>query len=337
MHVTVSLETASSPTATVQWTVVRARGADEAVASGRSWSGMLLPGNVRRRRAAARHATKAARVNLEEELGRLYGLPLAEFTPGRRALAGALRRAGERDAADRVQGLRKPSISAWTVNQLARKERLQVRSLLTAGERLRKAQEELLRGGNRDELQEASARQREVVRALLGSAAEVLHSAGHPATDATLERVRGTLSSAAGDEEGTRLVQEGRLSEDLDPSGFGPPMLGTGAGRGPSRGAKSVSARRKSRPAPGASRREDGVARKRRIEEAKQEVDELRAEVSERRTHVSRARTEARRAERAAEAAKGAAEKEEKQLEQLTARLEAAKEALARARSGSRR
>jgi hypothetical protein len=317
-------------------TVVRARGADEAVASGRSWSGMLLPGNVRRRRAAARHATKAARVNLEEELDRLYGLPLAEFTPGRNALAGALRRAGERDAADRVQGLRKPSISAWTVNQLARKERLQVRSLLTAGERLRKAQEELLRGGNRDELQEASARQREVVRALLKSAAEVLHSAGHPATDSTLERIRGTLSSAAGDE-GTRLVQEGRLTEDLDPSGFGPPMLGTGAGSRPSRGAKSVSARGKSRPAPGGSRREDGAARKRRIEEAKQEVDELRAEVSERRTHVSRARTEARRAERAAEAAKGAAEKEEKQLEQLTARLEAAKEALARARSGSRR
>lgn len=277
---------------------------------------------------------KAARVNLEEELDGLYGLPLAEFTPRRNALAGELRKAGDREGAERMQGLRKPSMSAWTVNQLARKRRLQMRSLLTAGERLRKAQEQLLRGGDPDELKEASERQREVVAALLESAAEVLDSAGHPATDATLERIRGTLISAAGDEERKRLVQQGRLTEDLDPTGFGPAMLGTGAGRRPPGRAASAPARGKRTTVPRESQRREETARKRRIEDAKGEVDQLRAEVSEQRARASRAKTEAGSAERAAEAAKKAAEKEEKELEQLTARLEAAQDALKRARSG---
>jgi hypothetical protein len=272
-------------------------------------------------------------VNVEDEVDRLYGLPLEEFTTRRNSLARELREAGEREAGDRVKTLPKPSISAWVVNQLARRERLQMRSLLTAGERLRKAQEELLRGGTRDELQEAFERQREVVGALLESATEVLRSAGHPATDATLERVRGTLTSAAGDEEGKRLVQEGRLTEDLDPAGFGPLALGTGAGRKSPERPKRVSADGRRKPAEAKGRREEAAARKKRIEEARREMEGLRAEVTERRTDARRAKAEARKAARAAEAAQEAAEKQEKELEQLSARLEAAKDAFERARS----
>src|SRR5919108_2537672 len=147
-------------------------------------------------------------MSVDDEIDRLYGLPLDEFTAERNALAGKVRKAGQREEADRVKALPKPSVSAWVVNQLARQERMQIRSLLTAGERLRKAQEELLRGGAQKELQEASARQREVVSALLESAREVLRSAGRPATEAVLERVRATLAAAAGDEDGRRLVQE---------------------------------------------------------------------------------------------------------------------------------
>ena len=257
-------------------------------------------------------------MNLDKELDRLYGLPLDEFTRARNTLAGELRTAGEREAADQVKALPKPSISAWTVNQLARKERLQVRSLLTAGERLRQAQADLLRGGSQGELQEALGRQREVVAALLESAKEVLRAAGHPATEATLERIRGTMTSAAGDEEGTQLVQSGRLTKDLDPTGFG--ALPPGAGSEPTS-------------APAESRRAGEEARRRRIEEAKREVDALRAEVAERKAHARRAKTEARRAERAAEAAREAVEKAEDELEGLARRLEAARDALERARS----
>jgi hypothetical protein len=260
-------------------------------------------------------------MKLDEELDRLYGLPLAEFTGARNELARELLNAGEREAADEVKLLRKPSLSAWTVNQLARKERLQVRSLMTAAERLRNAQAKLLRGGSREELQEAVQRHREVVGALLNSAKEVLRSAGHPATDATLERIRETLTAVAGHDEGMKLVEEGRLSEDLDPAGFGPVTESA-----PSGGKRTA--------APPASQRKESE-RKRRIDEAKQEVDQLRAEIAERKARARDATSEARRAERAAEAAKKAAEREAAELEQLTARLEAAKDALESSRGRS--
>jgi hypothetical protein len=275
----------------------------------------------------------AIRLKLDVELERLYGLPLAEFTRARNDLARELRRAGEREAAEEVSALPKPSISAWTVNQLARKERLQVRSLLTASEHLRDAQARLLGGGSADELQEAAGRQREVVRALLDSAKEVLRSAGHSATDATMERIRETLTAVAGDEEGMRLVREGRLSKDLDPTGFGPLALGTGAGRKPPARARSVPTAGKRASSQRERQRRAERARKSQIDNAKREVDELRAEVAEQNARARRAKGEALRAERAAETAKAAAEKVEAELERLTARLEAAKDALARARS----
>lgn len=256
-------------------------------------------------------------MRLDEELDRLYGLPLAEFTGARNELASELVKAGNREAADEVKALRKPSLSAWTVNQLARKERLQVRSLMTAAERLRDAQAKLLRGEGREELQEAVRRHREVVGPLLDSAKKLLRSAGHPATDATLERIRETLTAVAGHDEG-KLVEEGRLSEDLDPAGFGPVTAAPSTGK-----------RTAARPAP---QRKESEQRK-RIDEAKREVDRLRAEIAERKARARQATSEARQAERAAEAAKKAVEKEEAELEQLTTRLEAAKDALEASRS----
>lgn len=259
-------------------------------------------------------------MRLDEELDRLYGLPLAEFTGARNELASELVKAGNREAADEVKALRKPSLSAWAVNQLARKERLQVRSLMTAAERLRNAQAMLLRGGSRDEVQEAVQRHREVIGALLDSAKEVLRSAGHPATDATLERIRETLTAVAAYDEGMKLVEEGRLSEDLDPAGFGPVTAA------PSTGKRTAT--------PPATQRKESEQRK-RIDEAKQEVDRLRAEITERKARARQATSEARQAERAAEAANKAVERETSELEKLSALLEAAKEALESSRRRS--
>jgi hypothetical protein len=248
----------------------------------------------------------------DEALDRLYGLPLDQFTQARNQLATELHKAGKREQADEVKSLRKPSLSAWAVNQLARAERLQIRSLVTSAERLRKAQASLIRGGSADELHAAVDRQREVVGALLERATEILRSAGHPATEATLERIRETLTAVAADEEGARLVQEGRLEQDLDPAGFGPVAPGARATKRKAKG---------------------GASNKERIERAKKELDELRAQVRERERRARKAVADSARADRAAQAAKEAADKEEAALEQLVARLEAAKETLERVRS----
>ncbi len=45
--------------------------------------------------------------------------------------------------------------------------------------------------------------------------------AGHPATDATLERVAKTLHAGSATEQGRSLLREGRLAEELEPEGFG--------------------------------------------------------------------------------------------------------------------
>lgn len=235
----------------------------------------------------------------DEELERLYGLPLSEFTRARDGLARELRKAGEREAADEVKALAKPSLPAWAVNQLARNELMQMRALTTAGERLRRAQAELLEGSGPDELQAALQRQRDVVGALVESARRILESAGQAATESTLERVRGTLTAAAADEEGARLVERGRLTKELDPAGFGGVAV---APTGKRRRAQA--------------KRGGDDSRKRRLEAAKRKVENLRAEVTEQRDRARRAASEARKAEA--------------ELGRLTARLEAAEAALSR-------
>src|SRR5919206_3493156 len=131
--------------------------------------------------------------DVEQELDHLYGLPLEEFTLARNALAARLRKEGDADAAAEVRGLPRPSVSAWLVNQLARRERDGVRRLLDAGEALRRAQAAALGGGSGDELREASAAERRLVRELTGRAGELAEEAGEPATRTTLDRVSTTL------------------------------------------------------------------------------------------------------------------------------------------------
>jgi hypothetical protein len=257
-------------------------------------------------------------VNVDQELDRLYGLPLDEFTKARDALARQLRAGGEREAADEAKALAKPSVSAWTANQLARRERMQVRALLTAGERLRSAQAKLLRGGSPEELEAALGRQRDAVGALVESARALLRDTGRPATEATLERVRATMTAAAADEEGATLLERGRLTHDLEPASFGAlaPLPAGARATARSKPRQSASARKKAE-----------EERTRRLAEAKREVDRLRAAVTDQKEAARAATAAARSAERAAEKARA-------DLDRLTDRLAEAKAALERARAG---
>src|ERR687891_633946 len=60
-------------------------------------------------------------VDVDAAIADLYGLPLDEFTPARNELAKRLRGEGDRETAERVKELAKPSVAAWTVNQIARR------------------------------------------------------------------------------------------------------------------------------------------------------------------------------------------------------------------------
>lgn len=129
----------------------------------------------------------------------LYGLPLEEFTGARNALA------KERPEA---KGLRKPTLAAWAVNQLARRHRRELDAFLEAAGALREAQ---LGGGD---VRAATDVQREALRRLV-------QLAGEYAGAGQIDRVRQTLQAAAVDEEAAARVRAATLERELEPAGFG--------------------------------------------------------------------------------------------------------------------
>jgi hypothetical protein len=157
----------------------------------------------------------ALAINLDNELDRLYGLPLDRFTEARDTRVKELRSGGEREAADHLKQARKPTATAWVANQLARNERMNVRALLTAGEQLREGQAELMRGGKADELRRAEESERRAITALLDSGRELSDG------EATLRKLESTLRAAAIDPDARSLLERGRLTKELSPSGFG--------------------------------------------------------------------------------------------------------------------
>jgi hypothetical protein len=151
----------------------------------------------------------------------LFGLPPEEFVATRDEVARRLRREGDAEAARRVKALRRPSLSAWAVNQLARSQQQALEGLLVAGERLRAAHQAALAGGDAADLRAATRAEREAVAGLVSAALDRLREAGHPTTETTRDRIAATLHAGAASPEAADLVRHGRLTADLDPSGFG--------------------------------------------------------------------------------------------------------------------
>jgi hypothetical protein len=150
----------------------------------------------------------------------LFGLPPEEFVAARDDLVRRLKRDGDAEAAARVKALRRPPLSAWAVNRLARERAAAVDRLLAAGERLRAAHQAALAGEGAAELRAAAKAEREAVADLVRTALELLGEAGHPTTDATRDRVAASLHAAAASPEAAELVRHGRLTADLAPAGF---------------------------------------------------------------------------------------------------------------------
>ncbi|HEY0367763.1 MAG TPA: hypothetical protein VGC73_14925 [Pyrinomonadaceae bacterium] len=157
--------------------------------------------------------------NLDGDINSLFRLPLAEFTSARNTLAARLKKEGRPDDADRVKLLAKPSISAWTVNQLYWKHREAFDELMRTGKRLRPGQKLRLAGkvaGMRDSL---DAR-REALVHLSELATELLQDAGSNPSPDTLRRVTTTLEAMSAYALLPDGPTPGRLTQDLDPPSF---------------------------------------------------------------------------------------------------------------------
>jgi hypothetical protein len=243
-------------------------------------------------------------VELDTEIDKLYGIPLDEFVHDRDELAKRLRREGEREAAEHVKKLRKPSAGAWALNQAVRRRRKETDALLAAGERLRAAHESLMSGGGQAELREAMAEERGLASAL-AECAEAIASETGKSGPALRERVRSTLHAAAVDEEAREELAKGRFVREREAVGLGP--FGAGAvappvkarpkrerastkttTRGPRRDASAAerekgAGREKAAGRDKAAEREQAAERERqeRIAEAERTVEEAQAALEE--------------------------------------------------------
>ena len=234
---------------------------------------------------------------------RLYGLPLDEFVRERDLLARQLRKEGDRERAEAVKGLAKPSVVAWTVNQLARRRREDVRRLLEAAERLRAAQTT-----GAGDFAAAAATQRDAVRTLTDAAGEVLREAGRPATDATLDRVARTLTAAVADADARSDLEHGTLTQELEPTGFGS-LLGALADAG---GARKTT--KKPSPRERAKARAALERTRERADALRRDVEAAERVVAETRRRLEAAEAEAERAREALAAAEAEVERAERRL-----------------------
>src|SRR3954471_24640737 len=225
-----------------------------------------------------------------EEIDQLFALPLDEFTGARNELAKRFKQEGDAETAETVRAMTKPSVAAWAVNQLARREPEAVRSLLNLGAPLRSAPERSLkcdRAG--DELRAAQSEEREVVRTLTRAAEGLLRGAGHAAGGTTLERVASLLRAAAVAE--PAALREGRLTGEVAPAGFD-----AFAGMAVPKGGRASG-----------SRGDDLAERRRKKREAEQRRKQLEKRVRELTGRAEKAEREAEHARKAADEAESAA------------------------------
>ncbi len=244
----------------------------------------------------------AADDDLDHLLDDLYAVPPAEFVARREALAKELRAAGDTERAAEVHRLRRPSVVAWSVNQIARARARDVGALVAAGDELRDA----IASGDGDGIRAAMRTRRARVEELTDAAVEQATAlTSNP--DAHRDAIAATFEAATADDEARGLVAAGRLSTELKASATALDDLVALTPASPRpRGAGTKLPR-----ARGASLPRDELAL-RRAEEA---VAAARRDLTETAAALKEAEAEVTRAERAARVARDAHRRAEGTLE----------------------
>ena len=143
----------------------------------------------------------------------LYALPLDRFTPERDARAKAAK--GDRDLVAALKALRKPSLAAWVVNLLVRREAAQVEQVLAVGAALREAQE----GMDGAELRALTKQRRQLTSAVTGQARALAADEGVKVTQSVADEVEATLTAGLVDPEAARALRSGLLVRSLRTTG----------------------------------------------------------------------------------------------------------------------
>lgn len=156
-------------------------------------------------------------VDLAQVADELYALAPADFRAARDERATQARAAGNRQLADSIKKLRRPTVSAWLVNMLVREAAARVEALLELAEPLREAQQTLAA----DRLRELSAQRRNAIAAITQEAKRLAARARQSFSAQVEREVGSTLEAALADPDAAEAVRSGRLTSALSYAGLG--------------------------------------------------------------------------------------------------------------------
>ncbi|HEY5979634.1 MAG TPA: hypothetical protein VIT41_08360 [Microlunatus sp.] len=259
-------------------------------------------------------------MDLESAVGELYAGSPDDFIEHRSALATAARAAKNRPLATAIGALRRPTRSAWLVNLYAREAPEDLAALLTLGEALRAAQQQL----SGPDLRRLSAERGKALSAATRRATALGHEHGYDAPEAARLEVTQTLQAALADPEVADQVRRGALTQPQAYGGFGPFALNPATTEVPGAGAAATAA-----PEPEAAA-DDGAADD---EAADDEAERRRAEAESRLNAAEAALSEAADD---AEAATARADELADRVEALRAEVTDAEQAETEARRQAR-
>jgi len=157
----------------------------------------------------------AAAGALDAAADALYALPRDEFTPARDERVRDAKAAGDKSLAGQLGKLRRPTVAAWLVNNLARRRPAELAELAALGETMRAAHQQL----DGPALRRLSEQRRELVTALGRSIRELGGSAGEEVSDAVGRELDGMFSTALADPAAARALASGRLSSPKELAG----------------------------------------------------------------------------------------------------------------------
>lgn len=267
----------------------------------------------------------------DDDVRGLYSGSLADFIANRQALAKELRQAKDPRAAE-VAKLRKPTPSAWAVNQLFAREARGMAALVGAGERARAG---MRRAGDAKSLREAlkTIGVESQRLAALGVERLVAEGGGAPGA-AIVERLRTNLEALALDPAAAAVAERGWLDADLERPGFEVLAgLQIAAAGGAEAGGEAKPA---ARAAKGATvhRLEDGrkAAVERKEREQRERIDGLKSELERAETNAKDAAREAEATAKASEAAEQRASEARAAATRARQRAASAEDAVKRAR-----
>jgi hypothetical protein len=254
-----------------------------------------------------------------EAVDELYGSPLDGFVKLRGELVARLRAAGHPGAAKQIAAARKPTRTAWALNQVARREPERIARVLETRADAIASQKR----GSADAIRDSARTHREAIAEAVRAARAFLEADGLSLPALQARRLGETLQAIAGDEAARATLMAGRLTEDV---AVEDPFAGLEAG--PARGHHLRLVRE-----PASSKREaEEEARRREAERARQERDrhitEARSRIADLEKEHAAARKASTEADRLLFHAQRDADKAKTALDQATRELAEAREHL---------